>query len=186
MKAIVLLSALLFSVSSYANYFKGGVGYSLSGETKFTGTTSATRDHDSKVLFPLLVAYGFEITNEVYGEIEVAYRSSEYKDSALNSLDPKVFSGAFNLVGNIPMDSLVLTGGLGATYGKYNNLAFNAKNSTGFGVQAFGGVDFKVQENVTLGAELRYFTTVSDINLGSGTDAEYTNTAVMFVFKSYL
>jgi opacity protein-like surface antigen len=187
MKAlIVLLSGLLFSVSSYANYFKGAIGYSLGGNTKFSGdsVTSETDKHDTQFLFPMLVAYGFEMTNEVYGEVEVAYRSTEYDVS--NSIKPKALTAAFNVVGNVPLDAVNLTGGIGATIGQYGDLAAGFDTGTAFGVQAFGGVDFKIQDNVTLGAELRYFTTITKIDIGSGVDAEFTNTAVLFVFKSYL
>lgn len=187
MRAFVLLSALLFTVNSQANYFKGGVGYSLGGETKFSGNSNASVDHKDQFLSPLLVAYAFEMTNEVYGEIEVAYRNNEYDVSgSSNTVRNKVLTAAFNLVGNVPLGVPVLTGGIGATFGRYADLANNVNDGTAFGVQAFGGLDFKIQDNVTIGGELRYMTTISKIDLGNGIDGEYTSTAVMFTFKSYL
>lgn len=179
-KALVLLSISLFSLSSQANYFKGGVGYAIGGEVE---SDTVSLDLDNQFLSPLLVAYGIEMYDNLHVELEAAYRMNEY-DVSGNTVDPKVFTFGVNLAGAFPVsDAVSLAGGIGLTYGKYGDFETGGHDDETLGAQVFAGADFKVQDNITLGGELRYFTTMSDFESSPGTDVSYQQTALMFNAK---
>ena len=130
---------------------------------------------------PLLLAYGFEMMGDVHGEIELAYRANEYDDSTVGN-KPTFLTGAFNIVGNAPLSSVTLTGGAGVFFGQFDSDA-NYNTGSAFGLQIFGGLDFPINESVTLGGELRYMTTVTKIGLDNDWDGSYNNTSVLFNVK---
>ncbi len=182
MKAILVIAMSLVSFSASADYFKAGLGFNVGGEVEFENTGgSATGDLDSTFMAPLLVAYGFEVMGDVHGEVELAYRTHEY-DTAGSTAEPSFLTGAFNIVGNAPMGGVTLTGGAGAFFGQFDSDSL-FDSGTGFGLQLFGGVDFAINESMTIGGEVRYMTTVTDIGLELDTDATYTSTAVMINAK---
>ncbi len=186
MKAILLIAMSLVSFSASANYFKAGLGFNVGGEVEYSAPAgSTTGDWDSTFMTPLLLAYGFDMMGDVYGEVELGYRKHEIKDiggfTVIN--EPTFLTAAFNIVGNAPMGAVTLTGGAGAFFGQYDPDDTTSDAGTGFGLQLFGGVDFAVNEAMTIGGELRYMTTVSDIGLDNSVDAEYTSTAVMINAK---
>lgn len=182
MKAILMIAMSLVSFSASANYFKAGLGFNVGGEVEFENSTgSVTGDLDSTFMAPLLVAYGFEVMGDVHGEVELAYRKHEY-DTAGATAEPTFLTGAFNIVGNAPMGGITLTGGAGAFFGQFDSDSA-LDSGSGFGLQLFGGVDFAVNEAMTVGGEVRYMTTVSDIGLDGNTDASYSSTAVMINAK---
>ncbi len=185
MKAILVIALSIVSFSASADYFKAGVGYNFGGDVQYTGTTgSITGDLDSTFMAPLLLAYGFEMMGDVHGEIEVAYRQHEFKDIAGLTVinEPTFLTGAFNIVGNAPLGAVTLTGGAGAFFGQYDP-DDTSDSGTGFGLQIFAGLDLPVSEAMTLGAELRYMTTVSDIGLDNDVDAEYKSTSLIINAK---
>lgn len=182
MKFLMIAMMMFISFQASANYFKGGLGFNVGGEVEYDLPASSTikGDFDNTFMSPLLLAYGFDMMGDVYGEIEVAYRQHEYDPSG--TAEPTFLTGAFNVVGNAPVGDLTLTGGAGAFFGNFDTDA-NAGSGTGFGLQLFGGVDFALNEDVTLGGELRYMTTVSDIGLDGNIDASYSSTAILFNAK---
>lgn len=187
MSKFLVLMIAFFSVSANANYFKGGLGYTLSGEGKATGGgNNLTEKLDSEFLFPIIAAYGIEVYDQFYVEIEGSFRKNEYKDipAGFTSAEPKILALAVNGAGSLPLtDAISLAGGVGLTFGSYSELFINADSGTALGVQVFGGADFKLQENITLGGEIRHFTTMTKVDLGQGADGSYKNTALLFVAK---
>lgn len=182
MKTILSLAMLIFSFNASADYFKLGLGYNMGGEVKAKDSSgSATYDLDNTFMAPLLLAYGFEMVGDVHGELELSYRKHKY-DNSQSTAEPSFLTGAFNVVGNIPTGAVILTGGAGAFFGSFNSDSV-AGNGTGFGLQIFGGVDFPVNEELTLGGEFRYMTTVADIGLDKSVDASYNSMALMFTAK---
>ncbi len=183
MKVLLLIAMSLVSLNASADYFKAGLGMNVGGEVKETSPTGSSKtDLDSTFMAPLLLAYGFEMMGDVHGEIEVAYRQHEFDDSTAIA-EPSFLTAAFNVVGNVPMGGVTLTGGAGAFFGQYDSDVSPLGEGTGFGLQLFGGVDFSLGNDVTLGGEFRYMTTVSDISLDLNRDVEYNSMAVMFNAK---
>jgi opacity protein-like surface antigen len=180
MKALVLVLGLLLSVNSYADYFKGGLGYSLGGEVSLSGAGSGTDDLDSSFLFPIIAAYGFEVYDQFNAEVEVAFRNNDYDET---DADASATTVALNAVGAVPVGGAKLTGGLGVLFGSFDPGIALLDAGTAFGIQIFGGVDFPIQDNITLGGEIRYLTTITDADFGNDVDGEYSNTALMFVAK---
>jgi opacity protein-like surface antigen len=185
MKAILVIAMSLVSFSASANYFKAGLGFNVGGEVEYTDPTGTSKgDWDNTFMTPLLLAYGFDMMGDVYGEVELGYRKHEIKDigGATVINEPTFLTGAFNIVGNAPMGAVTLTGGAGAFFGQYDSDSA-LDSGTGFGLQVFGGVDFAVNEAMTIGGELRYMTTVSDIGLEFDNDASYSSTSVLINAK---
>jgi len=183
MKAILVIAMSLASFSASADYFKAGLGYNIGGEVQESSSTGSTStDLDATFMAPLLLAYGFEMMGDVHGEIELAYRQHEY-DNATVIAEPTFLTGAFNVVGNVPMGGFTLTGGAGAFFGQFDSDVATLGEGTGFGLQLFGGIDFLLGNDVTLGGEFRYMTTVSDISLDLNRDVEYNSMAVIFNAK---
>ena len=185
MKAILVIAMSLVSFSASANYFKAGLGFNVGGEVQYSDPTgSLTADLDNTFMAPLLVAYGFEVMGDVHGEVELAYRKHEFKDigGAAVVNEPTFLTGAFNIVGNAPVGAVTLTGGAGAFFGQYDPDS-TSDSGTGFGLQIFAGLDLPINEAMTIGGELRYMTTVSDIGLDNNIDAEYSNTAIIINAK---
>ncbi|MBY0385389.1 porin family protein [bacterium] len=181
MKFLTMIAMVLISFNASADYFKGGLGYNMGGEVKFDSTgSSAKSDLDNTFMSPLLLAYGFEMMGDVHGEIELAYRQHKYDPSV--SAEPTFLTVGYNVVGNVPMGGVTLTGGAGAFYGQFDSDSILGKG-TGFGLQLFGGLDFVLNETVTLGGEFRYMTTVADIGLDNNVDASYNSMALMFNVK---
>lgn len=182
MKAILVIALSIVSFSASADYFKAGLGYNVGGEVEYTDPTGSSKeDLGGTFMAPLILAYGFEMMGDVHGEIELAYRAHEYDDSTIIN-EPTFLTGAFNIVGNAPMGGITLTGGAGAFFGQFDSDSV-LDSGTGFGLQIFGGVDFAVNEAMTLGAEVRYMTTVADIGLENDVDGSYSSTAVLFNAK---
>lgn len=187
MKMFFALAILFVSFNASADYFKAGLGYGVGGEAEVeVGPITSKGDFDSTFMTPLILAYGFEMMGDVYGEIEFGYRKNEYEDPT-NLSEPTALTGAFNVVGNAPLGSVTLTGGAGFTFGSYDLDANNYDAGTAFGVQLFGGLDFPINESVTLGGEFRYMTTVTQFDAGTvaGNKVEgtYSNTSVLFNVK---
>ncbi len=184
MKLGILLAALLVSFSASADYFKAGLGYGIGGKEKFTDdTSSSTLQLDNALMTPLVLAYGFEIMGDVHGEVELAYRKTEYDENGVANAEPSALTAGFNVVGNAPMGVVTLTGGAGLLFGSFDSDIVGDDAGTAFGLQLFGGVDFPINETVTLGGELRYMTTVTKADVGSGTDMSYNNTSLIFTAK---
>lgn len=185
MRLGVLLATLLVSFSASANYFKAGLGYAVGGDVKMEGPNvlngSDKEDIDGSFMSPLMFAYGFEMIGDVHGEVELAYRKNDLDGGS--TLNPTALTAAFNVVGNAPMGALSLTGGAGVTFGSYDLDLDPFDAGTAFGLQIFGGVDFPINETVSLGGELRYMTTVTDADIGFETDYSYNNTSLMFNAK---
>lgn len=182
MKTILCIVMSLVSLSASADYFKAGLGYNVGGDVQYSDATgSSTFDLDNTLVSPLLFAFGFEMMGDVHGEIELAYRQHELDSTATQ--EPSFLSGAFNIVGNAPMGVVTLTGGAGVFFGKWDADTTVPSSGTGFGLQLFGGLDFLLNDTVSLGTEFRYMTTVADIGLSNNVDAEYNNMAVMFNAK---
>jgi opacity protein-like surface antigen len=182
MKFSMLMATMLMSVSASADYFKAGVGYSVGGEIEVEGPTStATEDLDGAFLAPLILAYGFEVMGDVHGELEFAYRTTGYDNDVEG--DPTAMTAGFNLVGNAPMGFATLTGGAGFTFGSYDIDTTGADSGTAFGVQLFGGLDFPINEAVTIGGEFRYMTTLTKFDVADGFEGSYNNTSLLFNVK---
>jgi hypothetical protein len=187
MKLFMVVMMSLASLNASADYFKAGLGYSVGGEAEVeVGPITSTGDFDNTFMSPLVLAYGFEMMGDVFGEIEFAYRNNEYDDSTNNS-KPTVLTGAFNFVGAAPLGAITLTGGAGFTFGSYDFDANGYDAGTALGVQLFGGLDFPLNETISIGGEFRYMTTVTKIDAGSvaGNDVEgsYNNASVLFNVK---
>lgn len=181
MKLVVAIAMMFVSFNASADYFKAGLGYAVGGKVKASGAGSGEADLDTGVPSPLLLAYGFEMMGDVHGELEFSYRSNEY-DVPGATAEPTFINGAFNVVGNAPMGGVTLTGGAGFTFGSFD--PDNATDAgTALGVQLFGGVDFPINETVSLGGEFRYLTTITKIDAGSGIDYSYDNASVLFNIK---
>ncbi len=183
MKFLMIAMMMFTSFQASANYFKAGLGFNVGGEveTEIPALGTTKSDLDNTFMSPLLLAYGFDMMGDVYGEIEVGYRQHEYDPSSTE--EPTLLTGAFNVVGNAPMGGVILTGGAGAFFGSFDSEDTTAGTGTGFGLQIFGGVDFALNEDVKLGGELRYMTTVSDIGLDNNIDASYSSTSAIFNVK---
>ncbi len=184
----LLLVILLASLGSQANaaYLKAGLGYNLGGKTNFEASgTSFGGDLKKDFIAPLLFAYGFEMTENVYGEIEAAYRKTKYDDSGASN-QPTALTGAFNVVGNMPMENISLTGGIGALFGSFDPDGVGYKSGTAFGLQVFGGLDFNLTQNMKIGGELRHMTTITKASVGASStnfDYSYNNTSLLVNLK---
>jgi len=185
-KLLVSAAILLFSFGASANYFKGGLGYSLGGEyEEANNVTSGDVDLDNTFMNPLVLAYGFEIMGDVSGEIELGYSALETDNNP--SAEAKFISGAFNVVGAVPVGPVSLTGGAGAFFGQLDVDLAGYDTATGFGLQAFAGVDFNVTDAFSIGGEFRYRTSLSKFDVADTAngdlEAEFTNTSLLAVVK---
>ncbi len=181
MKLVLVIAMSLATFSASANYFKAGLGMNIGGEVEVQSPGTGNFDLDNTFATPILLAYGFDVMGDVYGEVELAYRAHEY-DVTGATAEPTFLTGAFNIVGTAPMGGVILTGGAGAFFGQFDADSTSGEG-TGFGLQLFGGLDFPINETVMLGGEFRYMTTVSDIGLDNNVDVSYNSMAVMFNAK---
>jgi opacity protein-like surface antigen len=172
MKKILFVAALFLSLNSQANYLKGGLGVSLGGETEFHSNGDTTRDHESSIMFPLLLAYGWEIAPHLSIEAEGSVRHNEYKGLARSG---DVGALGANAVGNFSLGKFDLFLGAGAGYGIYKLMG--AKKDFALSGQGFVGANYLLESGIRLGAEYRYFRTLGDVDADSGVTATYTSTA---------
>lgn len=182
MKLTMFAAIFLIGLNASADYFKAGLGFGVGGKVKAENSTnSQSVDLENGFSSPLLLAYGFEMIGDTHGEIEFSYRKNEY-DATGATAEPSFINGAFNVVGNAPMGGITLTGGAGITFGNFDpDSASDA--GTAFGMQFFGGLDFPINEAITLGGEVRYMTTITKIDLGNNVEADYNNTSVLLNLK---
>lgn len=184
MKLFTIIAMVLISLNASADYFKGGLGYTIGGDAKLESSVADAEDDLDKTFgSPIVLAYGFEMMGEVHGEVELSYRKNDGETDP--SEDVTVLAGAFNVVGNAPMGAITLTGGAGITFGTYDVSSFD-KKGTAFGLQFFGGADFPINETISVGGEIRYMTTITDFEtevLGVEFDGSYKNTALLFNVK---
>lgn len=163
MKTILMtVACLLFSTNIMAaGYFKGGLGMSFGGEMGID-STNVDVDLDSGFFFG--GAYGMHLSDMLAVEVEITHRMNDLDDSVLETTMTNL---AFNGVFNFPIGGPVAPyfGG-GLTLGTYGLEAGSYDESGfGFGLQFFGGASFKVQENIFIGADLRYLITLSDVEI---------------------
>lgn len=196
MKIFLSFVIIFCALNASADYFKAGLGYSVGGTFEVESPAFTQNEDDLKNMFlsPILVAYGFEIAGDVHGEVELAYSQSEFDINSGGNEKPTVLTVGMNLVGNAPLGSVILTGGAGITYGNYDSDAsvsvgpttYDIDSGSAFGLQLFGGLDFPISESVSLGAEFRYMTTVTKIDLeprSSDVEGTFQNTSVLFNVK---
>jgi hypothetical protein len=164
-----------------ATYFKGGLGVSIDGKTEADG--GAEIEHKVMMMFPAVAAIGYDLMDTLSIEGEFSIRANYYDSKVLtNTIDVK--SIAVNVVGNLPEDMMGawgLYGGLGAAYSLYA-LGLGEDAEYAFGGQTFLGADYKLESNIRLGLEARYFTSVQDIEVG-GVDLSYSQIAALFTAK---
>lgn len=183
MKAFLLLTLLLGSYSAQAiGYVKAGVGYSLSGQTdiKTPAGTTTSLETDSQVLDPSLLAVGMGIGSVFSVEGELGYRATELELG--NKLD--VMTLGANIVANIPTDTMIiLVTGFGITWGKYELDFPGVSDDEAFGAQVFAGMDVALSEMFRVGGEFRHSRTLTNVELGSGSDMRVYQNAFLITGK---
>ncbi len=173
MKNIVMgLLVSLMSVSAFANmgYVKGGLGLSFGGE--IDGGTS----QDLKSGMPFFAAFGYNMGSMFSIEGEISKRSNEIKDSG--GADADVLALAVNGVFNYAVDGLPVLPyfGGGLSFGSYE--FGNADSEMGVALQFFGGASYAINEQFSVGGDLRYMLTVVDPEIGS-TEFSYSHLGVL-------
>lgn len=186
MRTLTLAIFLLFSSLSSADYIKGGLGVSISGDTTLkSGGAELEKEHKVMMMFPMIAAYGLNVNEFIAIEGELSLRTTNYKDKTVsNSITSNNI--AINVVGTLP-ESMMLSnfnvfGGLGIAYGQYA-LGGATEKELGSAAQAFIGFDYTLESKVKLGLEYRYFQSIPEIDLGSGVEADYLNTSAIFSAK---
>lgn len=167
--------------SANASYFKGGFGVSIDGKTE--DDSGGEIEHRTMMMFPIVAAYGYDFLDYLKFEGEFSLRASYYDSKALqNTIDVKTI--AFNVVGQLPDDMCGNWGfnaGLGTTYSLFA-LGLGGDPEYGFGAQGFLGADYKLESNVRIGLEARYFTSIQDIEV-SGSDLKYSQISALITAK---
>lgn len=187
MKALLSLIICVFALPALAGqgaYFKGGLGYSIGGESKVSiAGLSGSEDLDSSFLHPLLLAYGMHMSETTALEFEFTHRDGEFEGgSDFNALLLGV-NGIFNT--NIDGSSAKPFFGAGLVIGNYEIGESDAE--FGAGLQLLAGADFLMNEKSSIGLELRHHIQVVkpeyDTGLSEKVEVENTITELLVSYK---
>jgi len=198
LRFLVVLAALLCalpglaSAQSSGNYLGVGAGVNLTRDSDISGSgvnTSADFDNGWASAIAIGHAYG----NGVRTEIELNHRENDL-DSLTGVTNARGEASSWGLMGNVLYDFAnssplipYVGGGIGVARVDVDGAApiSNSQideSDTVFAYQAIAGISYKLNDDLHLFGDYRYFgTTESDLRLASGTnvDADYNNHTVM-------
>ncbi len=195
MKIVLSLIICVFALPTLAgqgSYFKGGLGYSIGGETESDinevgfAPFKESGDLDNAFIHPLLIAYGTYLSDSAAVEFELTYRDNEYTTEDNNTGDLKTLllgvNGIFHTnFENSPVKPFI---GAGLVVGNYE--IGDLDSEFGAGLQVIAGLDLLMNQKSSIGLELRHHIQVispeTDLS-GDKIETDLTMTDLLVTYK---